>query len=127
MAEWREGGWLQAVKFWTEKLGFRVISEENNGQGMRWSEIAPIKGAETSIILHNKEFAAKMSPGLNRGTPSLLFFTENPDELHRDFSNVTELFHEQFGRSCQHDRQLRLRLRGGARKDGVEERRQDSL
>lgn len=77
----------EAVKFWTEKAGFRVISEENNGQGMRWIEIAPTEGAETSIILHNKEFVAKMSPGLNLGTPSLLFFTENLDELHGDFSN----------------------------------------
>ncbi|MFL1673132.1 VOC family protein [Paenibacillus dendritiformis] len=76
----------EAVKFWTEKAGFRVISEENNGQGMRWVEIAPTEGAETSIILHNKEFVAKMSPGLNLGTPSLLFFTENLDELHAEFS-----------------------------------------
>lgn len=77
----------EAVKFWTEKVGFHVISEENNGQGMRWIEIAPTNGADTSIILHNKEFVAKMSPGLNLGTPSLLFFTENLDELHSDLSN----------------------------------------
>ncbi|KKO55331.1 VOC family protein [Paenibacillus sp. DMB20] len=77
----------EAVNFWTEKLGFDVISEENNGQGMRWIEIAPTKGAETSIILHNKEIVAKMSPGLNLGTPSLMFFVENLDELHSDFSN----------------------------------------
>ncbi|MCY9514787.1 VOC family protein [Paenibacillus apiarius] len=77
----------EAVDFWTEKLGFSVISEENNGQGMRWIEIAPTKGAETSIILHNKEFVAKMSPELNLGTPSLMFFSENLDQLHRDLSN----------------------------------------
>lgn len=64
----------EAVDFWTEKVGFSVISEENNGQGMRWIEIAPTKGAGTSIILHNKEFVAKMSPGVNLGTPSLMFF-----------------------------------------------------
>ncbi|EJQ45873.1 hypothetical protein IEE_02251 [Bacillus cereus BAG5X1-1] len=28
-------------EFWTEKVGFIVISEEDNGQGMRWIEIAP--------------------------------------------------------------------------------------
>lgn len=26
----------EAVRFWTEKVGFIVISEEDNGQGMRW-------------------------------------------------------------------------------------------
>ncbi|MFD3261499.1 VOC family protein [Paenibacillus lentus] len=76
----------EAVNFWTEKIGFSIISEEDNGQGMRWIEVAPT-GAETSIILHNKEFVAKMSPGLNLGTPSLMFFTENLDELHSDLSH----------------------------------------
>lgn len=77
----------EAVNFWTEKVGFSVISEEDNGQGMRWIEIAPTKDAATSIILHNKELVAKMSPGLNLGTPSLMFFSENLDQLHSDLSN----------------------------------------
>ncbi|UVI33404.1 VOC family protein [Paenibacillus spongiae] len=77
----------EALNFWTEKVGFSVISEENNGQGMRWIEIAPTKDAETSIILHNKEFVAKMSPGLNLGTPSLMFFSENFDQLRSDLLN----------------------------------------
>ncbi len=76
-----------AVKFWTEKLGFTVIAEENNNQGMRWIEIAPKKGAETSIILHNKDFVSKMSPGLNLDPPSLMFFTENLEQLHSDLLN----------------------------------------
>ena len=77
----------EAVKFWTEKLGFTVIAEENNNQGLRWIEIAPKKGAETSIILHNKDFVSKMSPGLNLDTPSLMFFTENLEQLHSDLLN----------------------------------------
>jgi lactoylglutathione lyase len=74
----------EAVKFWTEIVGFSVVAEENNNQGLRWIEIAPTKGAETSLILHNKDFVSKMSPGLNLGTPSLMFFTENLEQLHRD-------------------------------------------
>ncbi|WP_416825127.1 VOC family protein [Ectobacillus polymachus] len=77
----------EAVNFWTEKVGFTVISEEDNGQGMRWIEIAPTKDAETSIILHNKEFIAKMSPEINLGTPSLMFFSENLNQFHHDLSN----------------------------------------
>lgn len=77
----------ESMNFWTEKLGFSVVSEENNGQGMRWIEIAPTQGSETSIILHNKEFVAQMSPELNLGTPSLMFFTENLDQLYSDLSN----------------------------------------
>ncbi|OMF27532.1 VOC family protein [Paenibacillus peoriae] len=92
----------EALDFWTKKVGFKVISEENNGQGMRWIEIAPAKGAETSIILHNKEFVAKMSPELNLGTPSLVFFSENLDQLYDDLSNknvkVGEIVTMPFGR-----------------------------
>ena len=77
----------EAVEFWTEQLGFSVVSEENNGQGMRWIEISPKHGAATSIILHNKEFVSKMSPELNLGTPSLMFFAENIEKLHNDLLN----------------------------------------
>lgn len=76
----------EAVKFWTEKVGFTVISEEDNGEGMRWIEIAPTKDAETSFVLHNKELIAKMQPELNLGTPSLLLFSDNLDELYKDFA-----------------------------------------
>lgn len=77
----------EAVDFWTKKIGFSVISEEDNGQGMRWIEIASTKQAETSIVLHNKELISKMQPELNLGTPSLLFFSEDLTELHNDLSN----------------------------------------
>ncbi|MGR9047811.1 VOC family protein [Halobacillus faecis] len=74
----------EAVNFWTEKLGFVVISEENNGEGMRWIEVAPKEGVETTIVLHNKEVVAKMSPDLNLAPPSLMFFTDHFEQLHRD-------------------------------------------
>lgn len=88
----------EAVRFWTEKLGFTVISEENNSQGLRWIEIAPKQGAETAIILHNKAFVAEMSPGLNLDTSSLMFFAENLEQLHSDLSskNVT------VGKNCRY-------------------------
>ena len=53
---------------------------------MRWIEIAP-PGADTTIVLQNKEFVAKMSPELNLGTPSLMFYTENADQLYEDLKN----------------------------------------
>lgn len=77
----------ESVKFWTEKLGFSVIAEEDNKQGFRWIEIAPQKGAETSIILHNKDFVSKMSPELNLDPPSLMFFSDNLEQLHNDLLN----------------------------------------
>ena len=77
----------EAREFWTEKVGFSVISEVDNGQGMKWIEIAPTKEAETSIVLHNKELIAKMQPELNLGTPSLMFFSKDLDKLYSDLLN----------------------------------------
>lgn len=72
----------KAVQFWVDKVGFRVIADEDNGQGFRWIEIAPSQTAETSIVLHNKELIAKMSPELNLSTPSLMFYSDNLDQLY---------------------------------------------
>ncbi|ARJ39330.1 VOC family protein [Sporosarcina sp. P21c] len=77
----------EAVDFWTKKVGFTVISDEDNGQGMRWIEIAPTEEAETSIILHNKAMIAEMQPEMNLGTPSLMFFSDNLEKLHHTLSN----------------------------------------
>ncbi|MEB2281969.1 VOC family protein [Lysinibacillus xylanilyticus] len=77
----------EAKEFWTEKVGFSVISEEDKGQGIKWIEIAPTKEAETTIIPHNKELIAKMQPEMNLGTPSLMFFSEDFDKLYNDLLN----------------------------------------
>jgi len=88
--------------FWTDKAGFQVISEEDNGEGMRWIEIAPQKDSETSIVLQSKEFVAKFSPELNLGTPSFMFYSDKLDELYSSLTghNVTvgELVTMPFGR-----------------------------
>jgi lactoylglutathione lyase len=80
----------KAVNFWTENLGFVVKNREDNGE-MQWIEIAPSKESETSFVLHNKELIAKMEPELNLGTPSLMLFTKDFDQLYRNLSekNIT--------------------------------------
>ena len=75
----------KARDFWTEKAGFNVVDEVKHGD-MRWIEVAP-EGAATSLVLHNKDFVAKMNPGMNLGTPSLMFFTAELDRLYEDFKN----------------------------------------
>ena len=77
----------KAVKFWTEKAGCSVIAEEGNGQGMKWIEVALSKDAETSIVLQDKEIVAKMSPDMNLGTPSLMFFTDHLEKLYGNFQD----------------------------------------
>ncbi len=75
----------QALRFWTEKVGFTKVSEADNGQGMRWIEIAPVQGASTTFVLHNKQLIAQMQPELNLGTPSILLYSDDLDGLYQDF------------------------------------------
>lgn len=73
----------QSKKFWTEKLGFTVVSDINNG--MRIITVAPKDEAQTSIVLHDKKKIEEMSPELNLSTPSLMFYAHNLEELYEDF------------------------------------------
>lgn len=75
----------RSLQFWTEKAGFHQIDEGSSGE-MRWIEIAP-ENAATRIVLHNKELVAKMDPEMNLDPPSLMFFTNNLDELYQDFTD----------------------------------------
>lgn len=75
----------QAKRFWTEKVGFLAVSEEDNGEGLRWIEIAPGQGAQSTFVLHNKEFIARMDPEMNLGTPSIMFYTADLDGLYQSF------------------------------------------
>ncbi|MBD8032241.1 VOC family protein [Solibacillus merdavium] len=90
----------QSKKFWTEKLGFTVVSDINNG--MRIITIVPNDNAQTSIVLHDKKKIAKMSPELNLTTPSLMFYAENLDDLYRDYQTkgitVGEFMEMPFGK-----------------------------
>ena len=72
--------------FWTEKLGFIVASESEEGADMKWIELKPTREAETSIILHDRKLIEKLSPELNFGTPSLMLFTDDLDKLHEELS-----------------------------------------
>ena len=90
----------QSKKFWTEKLGFTVVSDINNG--MRIITIVPNDNAQTSIVLHDKKKIAEMSPELNLTTPSLMFYAENLDVLYRDYQTkgitVGEFMEMPFGK-----------------------------
>lgn len=92
----------QALRFWTEKVGFVVVSEENNGQGLRWIEIAPAQGVQTSFVLHNKQFIAQMQPELNLNTPSIMFYSNDLDGMYQAFAEkgitVGELVNMPMGR-----------------------------
>ena len=53
----------RALAFWTEKVGFKVFTDQTQGP-MRWIELK-IPGAETMLVLHHDpEHAPGEMPGL---------------------------------------------------------------
>lgn len=44
----------RALAFWTEKIGFRVVTDQPMGEGKRWIELS-IPGAESGIVLFTPE------------------------------------------------------------------------
>lgn len=44
----------RALKFWTEKVGFRVLTDQPMGPDKRWIELG-IPGAETKVVLFTQE------------------------------------------------------------------------
>lgn len=73
---------IEAVKnYWVEKFEFVVVSEGEEW-GQSFVEFKPSKGAQTSIMIYKKSEVLAMSPEMNvEVTPSLMFATENLEEL----------------------------------------------
>ncbi len=78
----------KAVDFWKNTMGFAVLSEEALAEGYKAVEIAPDNEVETSISIMEKEFIKKYSPGVNLGTPSLMFKASNFDELYTKLKDM---------------------------------------
>lgn len=44
----------RALAFWTEQVGFRIVTDQPMGPGKRWIELG-IPGAETGVVLFTPE------------------------------------------------------------------------
>src|SRR5699024_7147926 len=78
----------KAVDFWENTMGFAVLSEAAVAEGYKAVEIAPNNEVETSISIMEKEFIKKYSPGVNLGSPSLMFKAYNLDELYTQLKDM---------------------------------------
>lgn len=90
-----------SLQFWIEKIGFKLIAENDEGE-FKWYEVASSEQTETTIVLQDKQTVAKMSPELNLGTPSLMFYTNDIEKLYQTYKNkeitVGELVEMPFGK-----------------------------
>lgn len=67
--------------FWQEKMGF-IERNRIEQDDFVLIDLLPSVQAETSIVLMEKAFIAKMQPELELGMPSLMFTTNTIDALY---------------------------------------------
>jgi predicted enzyme related to lactoylglutathione lyase len=80
----------EALRFYTERLGFEKRIDAPMGDGMRWLTVAPA-GSETEIALLNNDDAGA-SPGGNTG---VILEAEDIDAAYRELSGRGVHFTEQ--------------------------------
>ena len=77
----------QALKFYTEKLGFQIITDRQLPNGMRWVAVAPTKDSETRIILEDmqdSDRARALSKPLGSGTTWVF----NTDDCRKTYQEL---------------------------------------
>lgn len=84
----------KSIEFWTDILGFVVVSEEEMAEGFKAVEVAPNESVETSISIIEKDFMEKYSPEVSVTTPSLMFKEKDLDALYEKLKEKGLTGHE---------------------------------
>src|SRR5437867_3427148 len=71
----------RALAFYTEKLGFRILSDQPFNDTQRWIELG-IPGAETRLVLFR--FGDNLKPG---GQMNITFWTDDVEGTARELKN----------------------------------------
>ena len=71
----------RALAFYTEKLGFRIITDQPFSSEQRWLELG-IPGADTRIVLFR--FGESLKPG---GNMNMTFWTDDVESTTRELKS----------------------------------------
>lgn len=77
----------EAIAFYTEKLGFRLVADTPLGAGKRWVLVAP-PGAGSALLLAKADDPAQQSRVGNQ-TGGRVFLFLNTDDFWRDYHQYT--------------------------------------
>lgn len=79
----------EAINFYTNTLGFTLLSDQSFGEGMRWVTIAPSKQTETAIVLVEADTEEKRAL-VGTQAAGHVFLVIETDDFIRDYSNMKE-------------------------------------
>ncbi|KXT75145.1 Lactoylglutathione lyase or related lyase [Streptococcus sp. DD10] len=66
--------------FWKDKIGFKRVEKQVQGGQVSYI-VSPTESSDVQFVLHNKAEVAKLNPGMNLGTPSILMNAIHLEEL----------------------------------------------
>jgi len=91
----------EAKKFWTEKIGFKIILEMPMGSNNFWIEAAPEGENLTSLVLYSKQAMMEFKPEMVVH-PNIIFATEDIENLYNNLKakdvEVSELQSQPYGK-----------------------------
>ncbi len=67
----------EAKRFWCDQLDFVVTFEQPMGPDLKWIEVAPRIGAETTFVLYDKKAMLAQKADANVSHPSIILSTTN--------------------------------------------------
>jgi predicted enzyme related to lactoylglutathione lyase len=76
----------EAKKFWTEKIGFMVTTENTMGS-MTWLEVAPKDYPLTSFVLYDKNLMKSQNPLIDTSHPSIILSTKDIEDTFNELKN----------------------------------------
>jgi lactoylglutathione lyase len=76
-----------ALKFWTDKMGFQIVLDQPMGPNARWIEIAPNDDPSlTTIVLFSKALMLEQSPE-SVAHPSIMFSSIEIEQVWEQLKN----------------------------------------
>ena len=79
----------EAIKFYTEKLGFVLIDDTPQSETKRWVLVAP-KGAEECCLLLAKGVGDEQRSRIGNQTGGRVFLFLKTDDFWRDYENLRQ-------------------------------------
>lgn len=79
----------EAIDFYTNTLGFTLITDNSFGEGMRWVTVAPSKQNETAIVFVEADTDEKKQL-VGSQAAQRVFLVIETDDFFRDFSLMKE-------------------------------------
>jgi len=77
----------EAIKFYTENLGFNLVEDTNLGNGKRWVLIAPADANESSLLLA-KATTAEQKKFIGNQTGGRVFLFLHTENFWKDYNQM---------------------------------------